>query len=144
MRGRRAEILLMLSVLVGLAIMTIAVVTVVKQGESISSLIAQRHADQVQKNEENAEHSKNASINRAVNVEAWCEGNTPRSASLNGIVRYDGRFVLTVTGGKLRYTLHPNDCEQIVKETLASSTHRTKITAKSHPLVYRALHPKEG
>jgi hypothetical protein len=144
MRGRRAEILLLASVLVGLAIMTIAVVTVVKQGESISELIAQHHADQVTKNEENVEHSRNASINRAVNVEAWCEGSSPRSASLNGIVRYDGRFVLTVTGGKLHYTLRPNDCEQIVKETLASSTHHTKVTAKNHPLVYWALHPKGG
>lgn len=134
MRSRLAEILLLVCVLVGLAIMTVAVVTVVEQGESISSLIAQRHTDQLAKNEENAEQSRNAAINRAVNVESWCEG-------INAINDYDRLIVRRAGHGAIVYTLANLPCERIIAETLNSAKTRTLITKQTHPLVYEALHP---
>jgi hypothetical protein len=100
----------------------------------------QRFAEQKDREATAAKRTaENSAINRAVNVETWCEGNGPRAASLNGIVRYDRRFVLTVSGGKLRYTLRPNECEKIIVETLESGARKTTITRKNHPLVWKAL-----
>jgi hypothetical protein len=104
------------------------------QGKDIKHLIAQHHADQVAKNKETAEQSRNAAINRAVNVESWCDG-------LNAINTYDRLIVRKAAHGAIVYTLADLPCELIIAETLKSATTHTTITPTNHPLVFGALHP---
>lgn len=103
----------------------------------IEALISERHAAALTRERENQEHQHNAAVNRAINVETWCEH------GINRVVSYDRGFVkrLAGAGNTLGYALPRLPCAEIVVETLKSGAHHPVVTAASNPLVYMALHP---
>lgn len=109
----------------------------------LRNLIDSRHSAAIMREAENKEHQRNSGVNRALNVETWCEGK-PGSASLNGIVRHDSEFVTTVSRGELHYGLAPNNCLAVILATLQSGTQKPEISKTGTPLVYRALQTKEN
>lgn len=131
--------------LLAVAITGLAVLAVrsIEQGHGLRTLINQRHTDRQVQEVETKTRAHYAVVNRALNVERWCEGHG-HSASLNGIVRYDRGFVKTVSAGLLRYKLSPNDCLAIIKETLIASQAPPHVTKAGTPLVYRALSEQEA
>lgn len=72
-------------------------------------------------------------VNRATNVEAWCNG-------INGGRDYNRVFVKHVTDGRVQYTLADLPCEELIRKTLESPKHKHPVTAAEHPLTYRVLH----
>lgn len=81
-----------------------------------------------------ASGAHNQLVNRATNVEAWCEG-------INAGRRYDRRFVRQVTGAAVIYALGDLDCAELIRVTLKSPQKKSAVTEASNPLVYRTLHP---
>lgn len=104
----------------------------------VRDLINSRHTATIMREEENKEQQRNSGVNRALNVETWCEGK-PGSASLNGIVKHDTEFITTISRGQLHYGLSPNDCLAVILATLQSGTQKPYISKKETPLVYMAL-----
>lgn len=103
----------------------------------IESLIAERHTAALQRESESKEHQHNSAINRAINVETWCE------KGINAIVEYDRGFVKKLGGGNtLGYELPTLNCLLIVEQTLESGNHAPEVTQQANPLVYAALQPK--
>jgi hypothetical protein len=109
--------------------------TLHSQGSSLRTLVNERHTASVERNNENAAHALNASVNRAVNVESWCSG-------INAINDYDRLIIRRTTSGALTYTLPDLPCEEIIQDTLQSATERAVVTHETHRLVYEALSPK--
>lgn len=78
-------------------------------------------------------------LNRATNVEAWCDG-------INDGRSYDRVFVAHVSHGQIVYSLEGLPCQELVTKTLESRNGQQQpaITLQSHPLTYLALHPNAG
>lgn len=102
----------------------------------IEGLISERHAAALTRESESKEHQHYSAVNRAINVETWCE------KGINAIVSYDRAFVRRLGHGNVfGYELSTLDCSEIVEQTLESGNHRPEVTPTSNPLVYAALHP---
>lgn len=74
-----------------------------------------------------AASNRNQIINRAANVETWCEGD-------NAGYDYNRRFV---AGFRLRYTLADLPCEDLIRQTLESPKRKEPVTAESNPITFR-------
>lgn len=104
----------------------------------IEGLISERHTAALNRESESKLHQHYSAINRAINVETWCE------KGINAIVEYDRGFVKRLGGGNtLGYELATLDCSEIVEQTLESGNHEPEVTKTSNPLVYAALHPSK-
>lgn len=100
----------------------------------LHTLINDRHHDALLREQEKTEHAKNASLNRAINVESWC------TKGINSDRQYNRDFVAQL-GGRfgLNYSLRNLNCLQIIELTLQSGVTKPVITAKSNPVVFKAI-----